>query len=61
MLHIPLMVCVQPTAWQWMFKLGLCAEENWRRLRGFDYRAKVITGVKFTDGIETDANNRAAA
>lgn len=35
-----------------MFKLGQCAEKNWRRLRGFNYLAKVITGVKFKDGIE---------
>ncbi len=26
-----------------MFKLGLCAEKKWRRLRGFDYLAKVIS------------------
>jgi len=44
-----------------MFKLGQCAEGNWRKLRGFDYLAKVITGVKFTDGIETNTNNQAAA
>ncbi len=44
-----------------MFKLGQCAEENWRKLRGFDYLAKVITGVKFTDGIETTASNQVAA
>jgi len=25
------------------FKLGLCAEKNWRRLRGFNYLAKVIS------------------
>ena len=36
-----------------MFKLGQCAEQNWRKLRGFDYLAKVITGVTFKDGIET--------
>jgi putative transposase len=35
-----------------MFKLGMCAEKNWRRLRGFDYLTKVITGVKFKDGVE---------
>ena len=35
-----------------MFKLGQCAQENWRRLRGFAYLAKVITGVKFKDGID---------
>jgi len=33
-----------------MFKLGQCAEKKWRRLHGFDYLAKVITGVKFKDG-----------
>lgn len=44
-----------------MFKLGQCAQKNWRRLRGFDYLAKVITGVKFKDGIEvTQADQRAA-
>ena len=35
-----------------MFKLGQCAEKNWRKLRGFDYLAKVIEGVQFSDGIE---------
>jgi hypothetical protein len=33
--------------------LGQCAEQNWRKLRGFDYLAKVITGIRFKDGIET--------
>ena len=37
-----------------IFKLGMCAEENWRRIRGFEYLAKVIEGVKFKDGIEVD-------
>ena len=44
-----------------MFKLGQCAEKNWRRLRGFDYLAKVITGVQFKDGIEVIQVNQAAA
>ena len=44
-----------------MFKLGQCAQENWRRLRGFAYLAKVITGVKFKDGIEVTDVNPAAA
>ena len=44
-----------------MFKLGQCAEKNWRRLRGFGYLAKVITGVKFKDGIEVTQINQAAA
>jgi transposase-like protein len=44
-----------------MFKLGQCAEQNWRRLRGFDYLAKVITGVTFKDGIETTKPSQIAA
>ena len=38
-----------------------CAEKNWRRLRGFDDLAKVITGVKFNDGIEVRNVDQAAA
>jgi len=44
-----------------MFKLGQCAEQNWRKLRGFDYLAKVITGVTFKDGIEATKPNQIAA
>ena len=44
-----------------MYKLGICAQKNWRRQRGFDYLAKVITGVKFKDGIEVTESNQAAA
>jgi putative transposase len=44
-----------------MFKLGQCAEKNWRRLRGFDYLAKLVTGIKFKDGIEVTEVNQAAA
>ncbi len=44
-----------------IFKLGMCAEKKWRRLRGFDYLAKVITGIKFKDGIEVTAIDQAAA
>ena len=44
-----------------MFKLGLCAEKKWRRLRGFDYLAKVITGVEFKDGIEVKEIDQVAA
>jgi transposase-like protein len=44
-----------------MFKLGQCAEKKWRRLRGFDYLAKMIIGIKFKDGIEvTDVDQVAA-
>ncbi len=44
-----------------MFKLAECAEKNWRRQRGFDFLAKVITGIKFKDGIEVTADNQKAA
>jgi putative transposase len=44
-----------------MFKLGQCAEQSWRKLRGFDYLAKVITGVKFRDGIEVQNVDQVAA
>ena len=44
-----------------MFKLGQCAEKKWRRLRGFNYLAKVITGVKFKDGIEVTEIDQVAA
>jgi len=44
-----------------MFKLGMCAEGRWRKLRGFNYLTKVITGVKFTDGIEVKSDNQVAA
>ena len=39
-----------------MFKLSQCAEKKWRRLRGFDYLAKVVQGVPFKDGIEHNDN-----
>ena len=35
-----------------IFKLGMCAQGRWRRLHGFRELGKVITGVKFRDGIE---------
>ena len=44
-----------------MFKLGQCAEKKWRRLRGFDSLTKVMTGLKFKDGVEvTDVDLVAA-
>jgi putative transposase len=47
-----------------IYKLGMCAEKRWLRIRGFDYLAKVTAGVKFKDGIEveqekTDSRNAA--
>ena len=44
-----------------MFKLGQCAEKKWRRLRGVDYLTKVITGVKFNDGVEVTEVDLVAA
>jgi putative transposase len=44
-----------------MFKLGQCAEKQWRRLRVFDYLAKAITGVRFKDGIEVTEVDQVAA
>ena len=35
-----------------MFKLGACAEQNWRKLCGFACLAEVIVGVKLMDGEE---------
>jgi transposase-like protein len=35
-----------------IYKLGMGAEQNWRRLRGFQHLAKVIAGVPFKDGVE---------
>jgi transposase-like protein len=43
-----------------IFKLGMSAEKNWRRLRGFEWLAKVIDGVKFRDGIEVQQRVRKA-
>jgi hypothetical protein len=44
-----------------MFKAEQCAETKWRRLRGFNYLARVITGVKFKDGIEVTNSDQVAA
>ncbi|GFZ84650.1 IS256 family transposase [Pseudohongiella nitratireducens] len=35
-----------------IYKLGECAQKNWRKQRGFNYLAKVVQGVKFRDGEE---------
>lgn len=44
-----------------IFKLGECAQKNWRRQRGFSYLAKVTTGVRFKDGIEVNTADQVAA
>jgi putative transposase len=37
---------------QMIFRLGVYAQKNWRHHRSFSDLAKVITGVRFSDGIE---------
>ncbi len=47
-----------------IYKLGMCAEKRWNRMRGSGHLAKVIQGVKFQNGIEvteTADSNRDAA
>ncbi len=44
-----------------IYKLGMCAEKRWNRIRGFEHLAKVITGVKFSDGIEVTGSREEAA
>ena len=43
------------------YKLGMSAEQSWRRLRGFRQLGKVIEGTKFKDGIEAIEKSRAIA
>lgn len=43
-----------------LYKLGQCAEKNWRKLRGFRDLAKVITGIQFKDGVELKTDQAAA-
>jgi len=44
-----------------MFKLSQCAENNWRKLRGFAYLTKVIEGFKFINGQEAEQPHQVAA
>ncbi len=44
-----------------IYKMGMCAEQTWRRLRGFDFLGKVVEGVQFKDGIEVNEEGKAAA
>ncbi len=37
-----------------VFKLATCAESSFRRIKGFDWLAEVIRGVKFVDGVKHD-------
>ncbi len=44
-----------------MFKLGQCAENTWRRLRGFKELPKILAGKPFIDGIEETITDPVAA
>ena len=44
-----------------LYKMGISAEQSWRRLSGFRQLGKVIEGVKFKDGIEAIEDSRAVA
>jgi putative transposase len=44
-----------------IFKMGQCAEQNWRKLRGFRHLAKVVEGVRFRDGVEESKTDEEAA
>lgn len=51
--------CVSRTTLLTMvYKLGLCAEQNWRRLRGFKHLADVIENVKFIDGVKEETSQQ---
>jgi hypothetical protein len=43
-----------------VFKLAQAAEKSWRRLDGYNQLPKVVTGIKFIDGIE-DLNQQPLA
>ena len=42
-----------------VFKLAEAAQKSWRRLDGHNQLPKLITGVKFADGIEVVARSAA--
>lgn len=44
-----------------MFKLTECAQNKWRRQRGFDFPVKVFAGVKFIDDVEAATIDQNAA
>jgi hypothetical protein len=44
-----------------LFKMGQCAQQNWRKLRGFNHLAEVIEGINFKDGIKQPQPETTAA
>ena len=51
----------QETARLMVFKLVTAASKNWRRLKGQNQLPKIISGVKFPDGIEVASETKSAA
>jgi transposase-like protein len=51
----------QDTARLMVFKLVTAASGNWRRLKGQNQLPKIISGVKFRDGIEAASETKSAA
>ena len=51
----------QDTARLMVFKLVMAASKTWRRLKGENQLSKVISGVKFPDGIEVVQEVKSAA
>ena len=51
----------QDTARLMVFKLVMAASKTWRRLKGQNQLPKVISGVKFKDGIEAASEIKSAA
>lgn len=51
----------QDTAKIMVFKLIMSASKTWRRLRGQNQLPKIISGVKFNDGIEAAVETKSAA
>ena len=51
----------QDTARLMVFKLVMAASKTWRRLKGQNQLPKVISGVKFIDGIEVATEIKSAA
>src|SRR5437016_13319811 len=49
------------TAIDMIFKLAQAAEKSWRRLDGHSQLPKLITGIKFIDGIEAVSQQSLAA
>ena len=44
-----------------IYKMAMCAESTWRRLRGFNHLAQVIAGVEFKNGVEVTEQRKVAA